>query len=572
MRLPSFLRTFYAFSNTTFHRAPTPFANATSLRPGTALRSISLPSIPFVGALFHTAESRKMSHPVQKSEQEWQAQLSPDQFRILREKGTEPPFSGDYDKHYPSSGTYACAGCSAPLYTADQKFKSGCGWPAFFDTVPGAVTRHVDRTFGMERIEIVCTNCGGHLGHVFKGEGYPTPTDERHCVNSVSLKFSNQDPVKEQTYDDYDNYEPRPRPRAHRPPPPDLDPYGPPPPGAIPVDSYHAPPPYPSSQRDGGRPPPPAGASDLPPPPMGEALKRRPSAMKREGSRSRVPNMRPEFPDEGSVAPDLERKTRRRDREFRDKRDGYESDEGETLRAAKPKRRGGGYDDDRGPPPARRGGRYDDEFDDRGPPPRRRKDDFDDYDDPPPRRRGGGRPVEYGSDPVPVKRRDTDGGRRPPPRSRRDDYSDSEDDYSRPPPPRRHRSYDDGKRRGGRDKYGDDRIYDSDDREDRDRRRRRQDIYDRDRAARRRDRSRGDRRGGGRYSDEYDSEDSYDRRDRRDRRRDRSRRGNRPPKEIKIGKYDIGPYVEKGQKHWGTVAPIVTPVVMNMAKKYLGGR
>ena len=77
MRLPSFLRTFYAFSNTTFHRAPTPFANATSLRPGTALRSISLPSIPFVGALFHTAESRKMSHPVQKSEQEWQAQLSP---------------------------------------------------------------------------------------------------------------------------------------------------------------------------------------------------------------------------------------------------------------------------------------------------------------------------------------------------------------------------------------------------------------------------------------------------------------------------------------------------------------
>ncbi|KAI7320701.1 putative methionine-R-sulfoxide reductase SelR, partial [Hortaea werneckii] len=279
MRLPSFLRTFYAFSNTTFHRAPTPFANATSLRPGTALRSISLPSIPFVGALFHTAETRKMSHPVQKSEQEWQAQLSPDQFRILREKGTEPPFSGDYDKHYPSSGTYACAGCSAPLYTADQKFKSGCGWPAFFDTVPGAVTRHVDRTFGMERIEIVCTNCGGHLGHVFKGEGYPTPTDERHCVNSVSLKFSNQDPVKEQTYDDYDNYEPRPRPRAHRPPPPDLDPYGPPPPGAIPVDSYHAPPPYPSSQRDGGRPPPPAGASDLPPPPMGEALKRRPSAM-----------------------------------------------------------------------------------------------------------------------------------------------------------------------------------------------------------------------------------------------------------------------------------------------------
>ena len=91
-------------------------------------------------------------------------------------------------------GTYNCAACDAPLYTADQKFKSGCGWPAFFDTVPGAVTRHTDKTFGMERTEIVCTKCGGHLGHVFKGEGYPTPTDERHCVNSVSLKFANDDP------------------------------------------------------------------------------------------------------------------------------------------------------------------------------------------------------------------------------------------------------------------------------------------------------------------------------------------------------------------------------------------
>ncbi|TKA21991.1 Peptide methionine sulfoxide reductase B2, chloroplastic [Salinomyces thailandicus] len=199
MRFPSLLRTFYAFSNATLHRAPTPFTTAASVRPVTALRAISMPSIPFVGALFHTADSRKMSHPVQKSDSEWQAQLSPEQFRVLREKGTEAPFTGEYDKHQPTSGTYTCAGCNAPLYTADHKFKSGCGWPAFFDTVPGAVTRHSDRTFGMERIEIVCTNCGGHLGHVFKGEGYPTPTDERHCVNSVSLKFSKEDPVKEQS-------------------------------------------------------------------------------------------------------------------------------------------------------------------------------------------------------------------------------------------------------------------------------------------------------------------------------------------------------------------------------------
>ncbi|KAB2580282.1 Uncharacterized protein DBV05_g1190 [Lasiodiplodia theobromae] len=133
-----------------------------------------------------------MSYPVQKSDEEWQAVLSPEQFRVLRKQGTEAPGTGEYDKHMPSAGTYNCAGCDAPLYTAQQKFKSGCGWPAFFDTVPGAVVRHVDNTFGMQRTEIVCANCGGHLGHVFKGEGYPTPTDERHCVNSVSLKFKNE--------------------------------------------------------------------------------------------------------------------------------------------------------------------------------------------------------------------------------------------------------------------------------------------------------------------------------------------------------------------------------------------
>jgi peptide-methionine (R)-S-oxide reductase len=120
-----------------------------------------------------------------------------EQFRILRQKGTEAPGSGEYDKHMPSEGVYTCAGCDAPLYKANHKFKSGCGWPAYFDNIPGAVTRHTDRTFGMERTEIVCSNCGGHLGHVFKGEGYATPTDERHCVNSVSMKFSPEDKVVE---------------------------------------------------------------------------------------------------------------------------------------------------------------------------------------------------------------------------------------------------------------------------------------------------------------------------------------------------------------------------------------
>jgi len=131
-----------------------------------------------------------MSYSVKKSDDEWRAVLNKEQFRILREKGTEPAGSGKFDKHYPEEGVYACAGCSAPLYKASHKFKSGCGWPAYFDSLPGAVERHEDRAFGMLRTEIVCSNCGGHLGHVFKGEGFDTPTDERHCVNSVSLTFS----------------------------------------------------------------------------------------------------------------------------------------------------------------------------------------------------------------------------------------------------------------------------------------------------------------------------------------------------------------------------------------------
>ncbi|KAH0545213.1 hypothetical protein FGG08_000667 [Glutinoglossum americanum] len=137
-----------------------------------------------------------MSYPIQKSDDEWRAVLNKEQFRILREKGTEAPFTGEYDRHHPSTGIYTCAACDAPLYRANHKFKSGCGWPAFFDAVPGAVTRHTDTSFGMSRTEIVCSNCGGHLGHVFKGEGYNTSTDERHCVNSISLKFAKGEGVE----------------------------------------------------------------------------------------------------------------------------------------------------------------------------------------------------------------------------------------------------------------------------------------------------------------------------------------------------------------------------------------
>ncbi|KAJ7694643.1 peptide methionine sulfoxide reductase msrB [Mycena rosella] len=142
------------------------------------------------------------SNTDQKTDDEWRAILSPEQasfrarfFRILRQKGTERASTGEYDKHF-DEGVYSCAACATPLYKSTTKFDSGCGWPAFFDAIPGAVTRHTDSSWGMERIEIVCTACGGHLGHVFKGEKFDTPTDERHCVNSVSLKFKDGDGVE----------------------------------------------------------------------------------------------------------------------------------------------------------------------------------------------------------------------------------------------------------------------------------------------------------------------------------------------------------------------------------------
>ncbi|KAH7666902.1 Peptide-methionine (R)-S-oxide reductase protein [Dioscorea alata] len=126
------------------------------------------------------------SGSVQKSEEEWRAILAPEQFRILRQKGTEYPGTGEYNKFF-GDGIYECAGCGTPLYKSTTKFDSGCGWPAFFEGLPGAITRTPDPDG--RRIEITCTACGGHLGHVFKGEGFKTPTDERHCVNSISIKF-----------------------------------------------------------------------------------------------------------------------------------------------------------------------------------------------------------------------------------------------------------------------------------------------------------------------------------------------------------------------------------------------
>lgn len=124
-----------------------------------------------------------------KSEQEWRAVLSPQQFKVLRQLGTEAPFSGEYVSNPAGPGVYECVGCHQPLYKASTKFLAHCGWPAFYEAIPGAVTTIEDRLLGMVRTEMRCSLCDGHLGHIFKGEGYNTPTDERHCVNSICLKY-----------------------------------------------------------------------------------------------------------------------------------------------------------------------------------------------------------------------------------------------------------------------------------------------------------------------------------------------------------------------------------------------
>mmetsp|Transcript_26782 Transcript_26782/g.73301 ORF Transcript_26782/g.73301 Transcript_26782/m.73301 type:complete len:152 (+) Transcript_26782:56-511(+) len=132
---------------------------------------------------------------VEKSDAEWKAELTADVYQILRKKGTERAGTGEYDKFYPKAaeGHFACRGCGAPLYSAESKFNSGCGWPAFDKCYSDAIKVEIDSSLGMRRMEILCNTCDGHLGHVFEGEGF-THTNERHCVNSASIKFVKEIP------------------------------------------------------------------------------------------------------------------------------------------------------------------------------------------------------------------------------------------------------------------------------------------------------------------------------------------------------------------------------------------
>lgn len=128
-----------------------------------------------------------MGFKIVKTDAEWKAQLSPEEYAVIREKGTERPYTGEYDKHF-EKGMYVCAACENPLFSSDTKFDSHCGWPSFDEAIKGSTIYHKDTSYGMIRTEVMCAKCGGHLGHVFD-DGPKETTGQRYCTNSVSIKF-----------------------------------------------------------------------------------------------------------------------------------------------------------------------------------------------------------------------------------------------------------------------------------------------------------------------------------------------------------------------------------------------
>ncbi len=140
--------------------------------------------------LFGKTPGVEGDYPVKKPDAEWKAELSPEQFYVLRQHGTEAPGSSPLNKEK-RRGTFACAGCGNPLFASDAKFESGTGWPSFWEPLPEAIGATEDRTFFMVRTEVHCARCGGHLGHVF--EDGPPPTGLRYCMNGVALTFDSKE-------------------------------------------------------------------------------------------------------------------------------------------------------------------------------------------------------------------------------------------------------------------------------------------------------------------------------------------------------------------------------------------
>ena len=146
----------------------------------------------------HSETPAEPSGKVVKSDEDWKKVLTPEQYRILREAGTERP-NGEVYKEFKhqGEGSYHCAGCGALLFTSKQKFDSGCGWPSFFDPAKAENVRtRTDTSMGNIRTEVLCAKCDGHLGHVFEGEGFGTPTDKRYCINGGGLKYVPATPEK----------------------------------------------------------------------------------------------------------------------------------------------------------------------------------------------------------------------------------------------------------------------------------------------------------------------------------------------------------------------------------------
>jgi peptide-methionine (R)-S-oxide reductase len=157
------------------------FLEASAVLTGTALFSY------LINQRSGLVASSNTEFEITKSEEEWRKTLTPEQFHVLRKHGTERAFTSPLDKQY-AAGTYVCAGCGLPLFKSDTKFNSGTGWPSFFAPIEDAIATTIDRSLFMTRVEVHCSRCGGHLGHVFN-DG-PAPTGQRYCMNGVALEFN----------------------------------------------------------------------------------------------------------------------------------------------------------------------------------------------------------------------------------------------------------------------------------------------------------------------------------------------------------------------------------------------